>query len=79
MSRRPMTKAQVDNLARDLIHLWGATAIWCGIDGARRDHCEEWAEILGRQWDAQTASRVQARLYELAESFSRRYERHPGE
>ena len=79
MSRRPMTKAQVDNLARDLIHLWGATAIWCGIGGARRDHCEEWAETLGRRWDTQTANRVEARLNELAESFSRRYERHPGE
>ena len=78
--RMKMTNKQIDDLARSLIYLWGAVAIWYPVTGnsPQVDHCEEWAHTIGRKWDDAASARVDARLAILNESFSRQFQRHAG-
>ena len=69
-----LTDRQVDRLARDLIFMWGAVAVWHGIEDARWEHCEGWVP-RDRKWDAEAAARVQARMLALEPAFEARYRR----
>ena len=71
-----LTGGQVDRLARDLIFMWGAVAVWHGIEtnSSQWEHCEGWVPE-GRKWDAEAAVRVEARMLALEPAFEARYRR----
>jgi len=85
-----LTDRQVDHLARTLIYMWGTVAIWNGVEtnSSQWEYCSLWAyecyspgcggrgpAAPHREWDAEAAARVEARMRELEPAFEARYRR----